>query len=407
VDNVKTRVTDFVDKYNTLIEAVDNQFKYDANTQAGGTLLGDSSLLFIQSRLRSRMGGLVSGLEGTVRMLRDLGIKTDAKGKLQVDEATLVRQIEDNWEGVRSLFSYAGKSSADKIVFVSAGGSAVPSDSGYDVDITQAAAHGYYQGKEITDPAAAPLTLVDGSNQLTLTVDGVTSDALTLTAKSYTTGDQLATELQAKIDADDKISGRGVTVTFEGTGSSGFLRISSGSYGSGSTVTVEAGAAGSAADLLGLSGAAAVKGLDVQGTINGEKATGVGQLLTGDDENKTTNGIVLRVELQAFDLVAGADGKITFSRGLAASMDAELELLTRSESGFVTSRKKGIQAQIDDLKTQVDRFDERLLIRRDALLRKFAAMEEALNQFQSQGAYLTSAIASLNSNFRINSNTRN
>jgi flagellar hook-associated protein 2 len=403
-ENVKTRITDFVDKYNKLIEAVDKQFQYDPNAQTGGTLLGDSSLLFIQTRLRTRIGQMVPGLEGALRTLRDLGIRTGSDGQLTVDGSTLAQKIEDSWEDVRRLFSYAGRSSREGIVFVSAGGDSKPSDSGYAVDITQAAARGYYQGREIADPAVTPITISEDADQLTVSVDGVTSNPLTLAAKSYASGDALAAELQAKIDADEKLAGRGIAVTFEGEAGQGHLRITSGSYGSSSTVTV---ASGGAADTLGLSGASAVKGLDVEGTINGERATGTGQLLTGEDENPNTSGIVLRIELSGSDLVAGSEGSISFSRGLAASMDAELELLTQSDSGFVSARKKGIQAQIDDLSDQVERFDQRLLIRRNALLKKFAAMEEALSQFQSQSSYLTTAIASLNSNFRLSGMTRN
>jgi flagellar hook-associated protein 2 len=406
VDNVKTRVQDFVGKYNAVISAIDKQFSYDETKQEGGTLLGDSSLLFIQSRLRTRIGSAIPGLVGELKMLAALGIRSDSEGLLKIDDAKLTKMIEENWESVRKLFTNSGGTNKTGISFISATADTKTSESGYDVDITQAATHGYYQGKEISDPAVTALVIASGSNSLKITSDGVTSDTITLSAGTYTSGAQLAAELQTRIDNDEKMKGRGIVVEFVDNGTSGHLTLTSGSYGSTSTVSVAADLAGSAAELLGLSGAASVNGLDVKGTINGEAATGKGQILTGDEDNENTAGLVLKVELASDELLTGVDGRITYTRGIGAALDAELDLLTRTNTGFVNARKKGIQAQINDIKDQIKRIDERLVIRRNALLKQFAAMEEAISQFQNTGTYLTNAVASLSNNFRLSRSNR-
>jgi flagellar hook-associated protein 2 len=398
-DNLKDQIRGFVEKYNAVMEAIDKQFTYNEASSEAGTLLGDSSLLYVQSRLRLRIGSVVDGLDGELRMLSALGIRSDAKGLLKVDESVLDAKIESDWEAVRRLFSRTGTSSAKGITFVSASAETRSSASGYDIDITQIASHGYYQGRQITDPAVQSLTLTEGQNTLEITADGVTSDTLTLAAKTYASGDELAAELQTRIDHDDKLAGRNLVVEFIDHGDSGSIRITSGTYGSSSNVAVTADLAGSAADLLGLSGATSVSGQDVAGTINGESATGKGELLTGDEDNAHTAGMVLRVELTEADLGPGTEGQVVYLRGLAAALDAELDALTNSEAGFLAARRKGIEAQVTDFKDQIERIDQRLAIRRNALLRKFAEMEAVLGQFQSQSAYLDNAIATLSNNF--------
>lgn len=406
-DNLKGQIRSFVERYNKVVEAIDKQFQYKEGDTEVGTLLGNSSLLFIQSRLRNRIGSVGEGLSGEVRALSGIGIRHDSKGQLKIDESVLDEMLQDNWEGVRTLFSKSGSTTNTQITFISATTETVFSESGYSVDITQAATQGYTQGKELADPAITPITLVAGQNTLSITADGLNSDLITLSAKTYSTGASLAAELQIKIDNDDKLKGHGLVVTWEANGSSGYLKILSGSYGENSQVSVAAALAGSAADLLGLSGAASVKGLDVEGTINGEAATGHGQLLTGDDDNAKTEGLVLRIELAASDLIVGNEGVITYTRGIAGAMDAELESLTNAQTGFLSSRRRGIQFQIEDLKNQIKRFDERLLIRRAALLRRFREMERVLGELQSKSSFIADAALGLSQNFRqIASNNR-
>lgn len=398
-ENLKGQVREFVGRYNEVMAAIDKQFTFNKDSGETGTLLGDSSLLFIQTRLRSRLSGTVEGLDGDLKLLSSLGIRPDGKGQLQIDESKLDKAIGEDWEQVRALFSRSGTSSNKFISFVSAESGTRHTTSGYDIDISQAATHGTVSGKTLLDPALTPLVLTAGNNALVVSSDGLTSDTLTLTAKSYASGTELAAELQLKVDTDAKLTGRGIKVEWVTETGGGHLRLTSGSYGESSTISVAAGSTGSAADMLGLSGAAAQKGTNVAGTINGEAAQGIGQLLTGKDGNATTAGLVLKIELTSDQIKAGAEGRITYVRGLAAGLDSELESLTDSQQGFVKARRKGVESQIADIKQQIERFDARLIIRRNALLRKFTAMEEAIGQFQNQSAWLTNQVSALSTQF--------
>jgi flagellin-like hook-associated protein FlgL len=118
---------------------------------------------------------------------------------------------------------------------------------------TGTSTHGRTTGLAFT----VPVTLTDGVNDtLTITVDGVTSGTIDLTAGTESlTGAELAARLQARINADAALmnAGKQVTVTFE----TDHLVIASDLHGGSSSVRVTGG---SARTSLGLAGGSATTG---------------------------------------------------------------------------------------------------------------------------------------------------
>lgn len=405
---IKSNITGLLDKYNEVMRAIDKQFSYNAETKEAGILLGDQFLLQLQTGLRARMQGAISGLPKSLNMLRAIGIQTAANGLMSlVDSNKLNTALDANLEGVQKLFVDAGASSHSLINFVSATSETMETDQGYEVDITQAATRMVLQGASIGDPSVTPLTLTSSNNVLKIAVDGVSSGDLVLTAKEYTSGGALAAEIQTKINADSALGTRGVTVEWVDNGADGYLKFTSGSYGSASKVSVIS-ASSNAAQTLGLAtGTQEIAGRDVAGTINGEAATGVGRLLTGNKDNKNTAGLKLEVRMIDADISDGVDGTITFSRGFASRLDRVVESMSRAVDGSIARRTSGLQKQIDDLKAQIESQEERLAIRRERLFVRFTDLETALSQFQSQSAFLEQQLFNLSLNTgRIISNTR-
>src|SRR2546422_358985 len=69
-----------------------------------------------------------------------------------------------------------------------------------------------------TPSAGAPVTITATSNDtLAVKVDGISSGTLSLTAGTYVSGDALAAEVQAKINADATLAaaGKAVSVSFQ------------------------------------------------------------------------------------------------------------------------------------------------------------------------------------------------
>ncbi len=102
---------------------------------------------------------------------------------------------------------------------------------------------GRLAGVAITAPSTAvPVTITAGSNDtLKVTVDGVASGTVTLTAGSYTTGASLAAEVQTRINAEAILTaaGKAVMVSFD----TDHLVLTSNSNGAASSVTVTDGKA--------------------------------------------------------------------------------------------------------------------------------------------------------------------
>ena len=135
--------------------------------------------------------------------------------------------------------------------------------------------HGNYLGTVITPPTVdGPLSIVTGVNDtLSLTVDGVASGTITLGSaaapgRPYTSGGELAQELQNQINADAALqaAGKAVTVVYDST-TNRFV-ITSNASDSTSSVDVTGGTAAASLGLVsGLSTAATGTYTDPQ-TLN-------------------------------------------------------------------------------------------------------------------------------------------
>jgi flagellar hook-associated protein 2 len=397
-DAIKSRITAMLNGYNEVMKAIDKQFTYNEESGEVGTLLGDQFLLSIQSGLRTQMTGVIEGLPQASRMLRSLGIQTAGNGLMTlVSSSTLFEMIDTDLNAVRNLFVDSGNSSNALISFVSATTDTAETETAYDVDITQAATRFVLQGQAFTNPSDTPITLSTANNKLKLTFDGIASDDIVLTAREYSSGTDLASEIQQKISADSALSGRGLAVEWVDLGSTGYLKFTSGSYGSSSTITFDTQSSSALAS-LGLSeGTTRIAGHDVEGTINGEDATGSGRFLTGNADNDTTAGMRLEVRATSAEVTAGVDATITFSRGFASRLSRTAESISRSTTGSIAGRTRGLQAQLDDFKSQIEDQEGRLEVRRISLFERFTELEVALNQFQTQSQFLDQQLAQLSS----------
>jgi flagellar hook-associated protein 2 len=395
---VRDKINTFLKAYNDAMKYIEDQSQYDTETKASGVLMGDATLMTIQSRIRRLVGQPVKGLDQTLNALSAIGIRTDSTGQLALKDSTkLTQALENDYDAVIKLFTDAGSSTREGISFVS-GSSKITGGSTFAVDITQAATHGYLQGQTITNPASSPLTLTTANNKLKLRIDGVVSGELVLSPRTYTSGTDLANELQTRINADTKIGNRGISVEWVDLGDTGYLKMSSSTYGSTSKVELITSISNNALSPLGLATAVNHAGENVAGTINGEKATGQGQYLTGKDGNTTTSGLKLLVTLDSNQLVDGSDGDITVTRGVASLFKDMLDGITDSEEGVIARKTSGLERQIEDIKQQITDFDARLAKRRLALETQFQNMETVLSQLQSQGSFLESQLNQISAN---------
>ncbi|MBN1213693.1 MAG: flagellar filament capping protein FliD [candidate division Zixibacteria bacterium] len=401
VAGIKSTIQAFIQRYNDVIDYIDEQNTYNTETKESGVLFGDYSIQTMQNSLRRTFTSKVEGIDSQYNQLYAIGIRTGTDGKLSIsDSSRFEKAVRENLDDVIKLFTNSGTGTNNSISFISSTADTVIGE--YEVDITRAATRGRFQGGGIADPALTPITLNSTNNRLKLVVDGLESNEIVLTEKTYNSSEELISELQSKIDNDEKIGSRGLTVEWVSTGNTGYLNLVSSTYGSGSKVNIKTSIANTAYTALGLLTGVNFEGLDVQGTINGEEAVGHGRFLTGKEGNACTEGLKLEITLDASDLVDGPEGTISLSKGSAAKLDDLLDSLTRTSDGFLDSRIRSYQKQVDYLKERVAEFDERLAVRRDTLLQQFYRMEEILGELNSQNEYLTSQLDNINVNWKFN-----
>jgi flagellar hook-associated protein 2 len=99
----KQAVSDFVDKYNSLVNAINGQFTVNPATNAAGVLASDSTLRGLQSSLLSAMSYAVKGNAGA-ETLRSIGLEMQNDGTLKLNDTTLDAVLKNNYSSFQNFF---------------------------------------------------------------------------------------------------------------------------------------------------------------------------------------------------------------------------------------------------------------------------------------------------------------
>lgn len=401
VKAIRDTFNSFINSYNDVMEFIDKQNTFDADSETGGILLGDLTLQRTQNQIRRTLSSTVEGLSGSFKQMFAVGLRTGPTGKLALrDSKAFEDALRNNLDDVIKMFGDSGVSSSSFIEYVSQN-SATKVGTDYKVDVTAIATKGRMQGSEIVDPATTPLVLTSTTNRLKFNLGGLLSDEIVLTAKTYNTGAELAAEIQKQLDADDKLGDKETTVEWVATsGGNGHLEFTTRDYGSAAKISNVTSIPNSALSILGIANAQIFEGTDVAGTINGEKATGIGQFLTGDEDNKNTEGLKLKITLGNTQLLGEEEGTISVIKGIATKLGDLLTSVTRSGDGLLDSRIRGERNQIQNLTDRIKAIDDQMERRRERLQLQFLAMEAALGQFGIQQQFLSQQLANISINFQ-------
>jgi flagellar hook-associated protein 2 len=400
VDGVKQEVNGFISAYNDAMKFIDSQFSFDVDTKRSGVLISEGLLRNMQERVRSAATGIVGDLKQDMNTLATIGIRSGSDGQLKIaNNSAFEKAVKENSSALKVLFGDNIVSDKAQVELLTAGNDS-KAGVDYKLDITQAATSGTLSGATIPDPATTPLVINSTNNKLTLKVDGRTSNAILLTEGTYSSFDQLVREIQKRIDADSEIGKLKLVVSSSASSGTGRIVFTSGSFGASSSVNLD-NANTTAGQTLGLSfsGTVATVGKDVAGTINGEKATGAGQILTGAVDNKTTDGLKLRITFGPSDVVDNEEATFTLTKGVASKLKDTLFRIVDSADGSLSRRVKALTAQAEDIGNQVSKIDERLVLRRQRLIEQFRQMEQVLGQLNSQSGFLAGQLSNLTSNF--------
>jgi len=371
-------ISGFVTSYNNLMTVVDELTSYNPETQEAGPLSGDASIRSIVGQLRRNLSNSYENVNKKFNSLASIGIDTERNGRLKLNQVKLNAAIASDLPEVVRLFAKTGIAKDAFIEFVSATNQTEAGT--HEISISQLASKAVYQGQQITSPN---LVINKDNNEFVIKVDGIQSDKIELTEKNYRSIDELATELQSRINTDQKLSTEAVSVSV--ANNNGKLAITSNRFGSGSRV--ELMSVGKSSNNIGLIVANGIDGVDVAGTISKKQAIGTGQVLTG---TRTVEGLAVKV----LSGKVGDRGEVLFSRGVAEQLDLLINKITDSD-GVINSRNKGFNSRLDDITEQREVLNRRLTKLDARLTKQFSALDSSLGRMQKTSEFLSNQLSTL------------
>jgi flagellar hook-associated protein 2 len=104
-DAAKTLINEFVQSYNELISTVDSLTAYDAESEQGAPLVGDSTIRGIRDQIRREMSVAVVDIDANFSMLSDIGIEVQLDGKLEINDEKMSNVLAEDFVQFGQLFS--------------------------------------------------------------------------------------------------------------------------------------------------------------------------------------------------------------------------------------------------------------------------------------------------------------
>ncbi len=231
-----------------------------------------------------------------------------------------------------------------------------------------AATSGRLFGAEI---AGFPVTVADGDNEFTLTLDGISSNAIVIPPGSYDTGGELALALETAINADAVLAAEelSLTVSFDPTNQR--LAIRSDQTGPDSSVAI-----------VGIdSGIESALGLAV-GVGEPGKAAG--------RSNDPAGGAQIRV----IGGEAGERGTVTLVRGVMNQLNRFLED-TLGFAGSLETKVDGLQERVADIEEESADFDKRMDLLEARLRLQFASADALISNLNNTSSFLEQQLENL------------
>jgi flagellar hook-associated protein 2 len=317
-------------------------------------------------------------------MLFSIGLKIDDRGLMSIDEKKLNEKIVDNFSDVANLFRSHGNTDNPGVSFLGMTEETRVNPNGYRVDVSNTAKRGFYQGT----PLSGTIKVDDTNNVLVVKMNGRVSDPLELRKDIYTPG-SLAKTIQNRLMEDKVLGRRGIQVREE----EGRLKIVSSTYGSSSTIDVEAGSGMDLAS-LGLVDGISTAGEDVAGSIGNVEAKGRGQLLVGA-EGSNTEGLRIFVTLGENDLLDAEEATVKISKGVAVKLGDKLSKLNDPLGGNVKRATDDITGQMSSFDEQIKRLNKRADSKRSRLQNKFAKLDSTMGRLKSQQSYISQQLSAM------------
>jgi flagellar hook-associated protein 2 len=389
---VQDAIQSFVDQYNDLCDAIGDQFEYDTQTGETQPLFGDFQLQNVQADIIGTLTNRVSGLTSSLNALASIGITQDTTGHLTINSSMLSDALEGSMPNVARIFGAGIESTSSYVSFLASTSDTKPSGlTGYEVEITQAARRAQVTaGSEMTAPLAAAENLSVNGKSIALDKDMTIDDVI------------------ARINAySSETNVMAVKTGADGTGTGNYLTFRRLQYGGAYEVTVVSNLSYTAGDTTGVGNVKVTSadaggestlgqglvGLNVAGKINGEEATGNGQILSIRSTTSKNAAKGLSLLITATEPLSSV--KVVFTKGVGAALRELLSSMT-STTGRITEAQDSLNSAITQADTEIADWDTRLTDQENRLYEQFSTLEAQLAKLQQQSDYLTAQFSALN-----------
>ena len=377
--SIKQSIESFVSSYNELMTTVATLTGFDSESGQAGPLSGDPAIRGITDQIRRRLSTSFNGINENLIALSSIGIKSDINGSLSLDDFKLDMAIENHADEIAHLFSAAVSTSDPKIRVTS---EKVPATDGvFNIVIDETPSNGSFSGRIATN---FPNSINSVPEQITLTVDDVTTSELKLLPRAFETGKDLATELERVINQDVNLKSNDKSVTVDYINNA--LKITSNSVGLSSNISIKS-LSQNLSNISGLFVAEGQQGNDLKANINGFDLKGEGTKLILEG---SLSGVVLDVGGSK----TGKRGELTVTNGIASILD-ELTNGFLESKGLLNARIDGYNSKIKNIDKQRGDLVRKLEVSEQRHLKQFSSLDAMLGKMRSTSNFLSEKLSTL------------
>ncbi len=382
-DKVLSALESLVEEVNNLASQLSELTERGLNGGKKGALAGDSTIRAISDRLGKLTTEPIYGYGEKPIYLANLGVSTTKSGGLKLNERMFDLAFKEDPQALTALFSDRLHSTSSFISPFLTGSNYKPGYYFFDIG-TQATLTGSSPSTDITSSNYTPSS---GSQSLSITLNGVTSNTINITGGPFSTTSSLANALETAINADNilAVKGEGVTVSYL----NGKYVITSKKYGSESNIVINSIDNG-LNNFLGIESGTVVKGT---GDITGATLAGssIEQTSTGF---RTLSGDAFGLSLGV--VAPGSDAYISIGNSYVSTITKYLNSIL-SNSGSLSTRTNTLNQELSEYNDDLVELDKDIEKLRDRYKEQYGAMESVVNSFKSTGEYLDNFMEAQNS----------
>jgi flagellar hook-associated protein 2 len=378
---VSSQVSALVSAANQVLSTISTDTAFNQSTNTAGPLNGQTSLNTLAQQVLSIVGRAIgisaAGSDGTAG--ESAGLALTSSGTITFDQSAFEAAYDANPTAVQAMFTEggtfapAGPTFAGQVSVAGASNNTVPGT--YAVSISQSAA----QATDIGSSTFAAATSVLGAAESYTVTSGSSSATYAATA-----GESVSSVISG-LNGALATAGIRVSASLSGSAGSFSVKLNSADYGAGASFGVSA----SGADQLGLTTSGGTyAGTDVAGTIDGQPATGVGQILSLADPSDPANGLVLQI-VTAGVTSSTSLGTVNYAPGLAQGLANLSEQATITPDGQLPVTISGLKSTLTNVTSQVSLQQQLVNTQQARLTSEFTNLEQILAKLSSESQFLT------------------